>query len=171
MKTTHAVLPVLALLLVGCTSTDGDVVATSEPRAAQSSAPATDSETPSEETEPEQESDDGEPEVLCEDISPELLAKIQAGAQDGTGMVLTRGAAYRSPDFEKAWFVAAEFTATGIDPQVGVWVTNDLDPSGGIVMSADSFAKEFTVWPDASTTDAAISAADPSIAVAEECLG
>lgn len=168
MKTTYAALLVLVLLLAGCGgSTDDDLITSSEPSAAESPVPAT--VTATEETEPE--SEEGEPDALCEDVSPELLAKIETGAQDGTGMVVTRGAAYRSPDFEKAWFVAAGFTATGIDPQVGVWVTNDLDPSGGIVMSADGIAKEFTVWPDASTTDAAISAADPSIKVAQECLG
>ena len=86
-------------------------------------------------------------------------------------MVVTRGAAYRSPDFEKVWFVAAEFTATGVEPQVGVWATNSLDPSAGILMSADNMAKQFTVWPDAATTDAQIATTDPAIGSALDCLG
>lgn len=169
MKKAYAALAVVTVLLAGCAAPEDEPARTPEPSASQPADPE-----PVESAAPEQdmeEEEEEEPAVACEEVSAELLAKIGAGAQDGTGMVVARGAAYRSPDFEKVWFVAAEFTATGVDPQVGVWATNDLDPSGGIVMSVDGFAKQFTVWPDASTTDAAISGGDPSIDVAKDCLG
>lgn len=139
-----------------------DVAADEAAAAAETTATEPEPE-PTEEPAPERD-------PACEDVSPELLASIGVGAEDGTGLAMTRAVAYRSPDYAKVWFVAGEFTATGVDPQVGVWARNDLEVSGGITMAVDGMAQEFTVWPDADTTDAAISKADPSVAMAKECL-
>lgn len=107
----------------------------------------------------------------CESVDQAVLDAIAAGAQDGTGLALTEGAAYRSPDHEKVYLVAATFTATGVEDQVGVWATNSIDPaSPGIMMSVDGMAQQFTVWPVAEDTDAAISPADPSVTAARDCL-
>lgn len=109
--------------------------------------------------------------VACESVSKAMLKGIASGAQDGTGLKPIRGAAYKSPDFEKVYFIAMEFSADGVDSQVGVWASNSLKPGGGILMSVDGFAKQFTVWPDAENTDAQISPADPGVEAAKSCLG
>jgi hypothetical protein len=106
----------------------------------------------------------------CEPVPSGLLEAIAKGAEAGVGpMTLTRGRAYRSPDFSKVWFVAASLQAEGISPTDGVWATNSLEPGGGALMAVDGVAKEFTVWPDADSTAARISAADPAVAAAKNC--
>jgi|SRR5665811_377178 len=89
----------------------------------------------------------------AEPASDALLQEIASGEQEGVGMVPVRGMTVRSDDYEEAYFVAMEFSATGIDNQVGVWVTNDLDDPG-MVFAVDGTAKEFAVWPDGGKTDA-----------------
>jgi hypothetical protein len=107
----------------------------------------------------------------CEPVPQELVDSINRGAEDGSGMVVDRAAAYRSPNHEKVYFVAGHFTAPGVDDATGVWVTNSIDPAApGILMAADAFAQQFTVWPDADKTDAAIGLADPGIPAAKDCL-
>jgi hypothetical protein len=54
--------------------------------------------------------------------------------------------------------------------QVGVLAATALTGSGGMVLAIDGPAKQFTTWPDADKTDAAISETDPSVAAAKACL-
>ena len=81
-----------------------------------------------------------------------------------------RGVAVKSEDFSNVYMVAMEFSATGIENQVGVWATNSLTASGGTMMAVDGTAKEFTVWPDADQTDAAITSSDDGVAEARAAL-
>lgn len=106
----------------------------------------------------------------CLTTEPALLQNIAAGAQAGTGLKMTgRAKAVRSPDHVNVFLVAAEFTATGVPTQVGVWATNRLDGSGTF-MSVDGLAKQFTSWPDAANTGAKISAGAPAVSAARSCL-
>ena len=93
-----------------------------------------------------------------------------SGAEGGTGAKFVRASAVKSPDFAKIYFIAVEFSATGVDNQIGVFVSNSLTDGGSRVMAVDGGATQFTVWPDADKTDAAISGADPSVAAAKACL-
>jgi hypothetical protein len=68
------------------------------------------------------------------------------------------------------YVVAVKFSATGVASQVGVFAATSLTGSGGMVLAIDGPAKQFTVWPDADKTDAAISETDPSVAAAKACL-
>lgn len=107
----------------------------------------------------------------CETVEQATLDSISSGAQEGTGLALVRGSAYRSPNHGEVYLVAAEFTADGIDGEVGVWATNSLDPaSPGMIMSVDRMAQGFTVWPDAIGTATAISPEDPIVQTALDCL-
>ncbi len=107
--------------------------------------------------------------VSCEVASMDLLDNIAMLAQEGTGLSPVRGFYVKSRDFTSVYFVAMEFSATGIENQIGVWVSNKSDGSGAI-FSADGFAKEFTDWFHADETDVAISAADPSIDLVRTCF-
>lgn len=106
----------------------------------------------------------------CIPVDRAMIDGIVSGAQDGTGMQGVSAAAVKSPNFENVYFISVEFSATGVDNQVGVWASNSLTPGEGLILSASSMAKQFTVWPDAASTDAQISPTDPSIAAAEACL-
>ena len=103
-----------------------------------------------------------EPRVECLEVGQDLAEAIMLGAT-ATGMSAIRGSAVKSPDFEKVYFIAVEFTLAGADNVVGVWASNSLERGGGIIMAADAFVKEFTDCGDAASTAAAISGADPSI--------
>jgi hypothetical protein len=82
-----------------------------------------------------------------------------------------QAAAVRSPDFEKVFFIAVRFTVTGVDdPVVGVWASNSLKPGGGLIMSVDNVAQEFSDWGAAEETDAAIDPADPATDAAAACV-
>jgi hypothetical protein len=83
-------------------------------------------------------------------------------------MIPVVGFAVKSPDFSNVYFLAIQFSATGIDDQIGVWARNGID--SGTIMSVDSIAQNFTVWPDADGTAAAIASNDPSVSSAKSCL-
>jgi hypothetical protein len=106
--------------------------------------------------------------VQCIAIPSVVLADIASGEESGVGMIPVVGYAVKSPDFSNVYFLAIQFSATGIDDQIGVWARNGID--SGIIMSVDSIAQNFTVWPDADGTDAAIASNDPSVSSAKPCL-
>lgn len=113
--------------------------------------------------------DPSDAEVECLRVDREMADLIMT-AGTGAGMAAVRASAVRSPDFEQVFFIAVEFSLTGTSNTVGVWASNSLAPGGGLVLSADAFAKEFSDLPDAATTDANISPADPSIRDARDCV-
>lgn len=157
MKTTGVILAV-ALLLAGCASegTSADEPTTAADDDTTTSAPVEDAKS--------------EPSADCKRVSRAMARAIATGREDGTGLKARRAVAVESPDFSKVYFIAMEFSAPGIGKDVGVWASNSLKPGGGIIMAADGMAQEFTVWPDADSTDAQISKADPSIESARSCL-
>lgn len=110
------------------------------------------------------------PPLDCLSVSASALETIASGAKPGTGLQPVRAAAYRSPDFEKVFFIAMEFQATGISNEVGVWASNNIETGQASIMSIDGFAQEFTDWPIGSQTQAAISPGDPSVEKARACL-
>lgn len=152
----------LATALTACSSTPStsgdDPASQEEPTTSASSAEPT-------ADEPVEEQSDE-----CLKVSPKLAKGIAKGEESGVGMKPGRAVAVKSPDFDKVYFIAMEFGATGIEDQVGVWASNSLKPGGGVILAVDGFAKEFTVWPDADKTDAAIDGADPSADAAIACL-
>lgn len=104
----------------------------------------------------------------CIQLPQSVIEAIASGEEEGVGMVPVVGYAIKSPDFNNVYFMAIEFEATGVKNQVGVWARNGIET--GLILSVDGFAKEFTVWPDASKTDAQISGADRSIDVVKKCI-
>lgn len=108
----------------------------------------------------------------CEAVPKALLDSIASGAEKDVGtLTLTNGKAYRSADYKSVFFVAAHLSAPGVKDEVGVWATNSLTSGGGLILAADGFAKQFTVWPDADKSAAKISGGDPAIDKAKDCVG
>ena len=106
----------------------------------------------------------------CLPVSADMQAAIAQGEESGVGMTPVKAAAVKSPDFQNVYFIAMEFSATGVPNQTGVWASNSLEKGGGVIMAVDGFAQQFTMWPDADTTQASISAADASVEKAKDCV-
>jgi hypothetical protein len=107
----------------------------------------------------------------CLPVPQTVMDAIASSEEQGVGMVPVEAAAWKSPDFEDVTFIAMRFSATGIEDQVGVWAMNNFDTGIGVTLAVDGTAQQFTVLPDADTTDAAIAVNDPGVDEAKDCLG
>ena len=88
--------------------------------------------------------------------------------QGGGG--LRRAYVVRSDDFEKVYMVAGDLQGAGLEGEtdIGVWATNS--PKGaGLIMAVDSVAQEFSEWPAADQTDAAIEQSAHGVDEARAC--
>ena len=151
-------LAAMVLAVAGC---GGDGAGSGDDSSADKSSSQPAAETSSESTDKPED---------CLPVSKEMSRAIATGQEDGVGMKPVAEAAVKSPDFRNAYFIAITFSATGVDDQTGVWVSNLLYPGDGIIMAADPTAQQFTDWPDADKTDAQISTDDPSVDAAKSCL-
>lgn len=81
--------------------------------------------------------------------------------------------AIKSPDFKAVWFVAAWVTGPGIpEPGTGpaVWAIGGEDLSHyGLILSANSFARQFSTYPDSGQTQAKITMDDQGARQVEKC--
>jgi len=107
---------------------------------------------------------------VCIPVSAAMGQSIMSKAAPGTSAKFTRAVAVKSPDFARVYFIAVEFAAGGVENQVGVFASSELDPVGAPIMAVDSAAKQATDWPDADKSKAAISQADPYALAAKACL-
>lgn len=168
MRTPVAAIALIALFSATACGAEGDPpgsepATTNEPMATTSAPEATTSAPEATTNEPTATTAPTE----CEEVPQRILDLIS-----GDEIEPIRGSAYRSPDYEKVYFVAIEFAAEGIPNQVGVWATTSIDPAQpGLTLAVDGFAQEFTSLPPANETEANISPADPGVEAAKECLG
>lgn len=77
-----------------------------------------------------------------------------------------------STDHPDLYLIAIQFTVTGKDRQVGVWASPNLAYDADIdqIYSADGVAFNSVGFPGTVGTDYEISAFDPGIAAAQECI-
>jgi hypothetical protein len=106
----------------------------------------------------------------CDAASQVLIDAIMTGAANDAGMKAIKGVTWKSPDYEKVWFVGIRFSATGVEDQTMVHATNSLVPGDGLILSVDGNAQQFTDWGAAKDTDAKISPADRGVDVVRACL-
>jgi hypothetical protein len=87
----------------------------------------------------------------CLPVSKALRRAIATGLTVTGGGKLGEAAAVRSEDFEKVYYVSAVILGSGLEggETVGTWATNSLRPGGGLIMAADSIAREFSDWGEA----------------------
>lgn len=145
-----AALLAVALLATGCSSTESE--AAPEEQETTTAAEPTPEPAPSEE---------------CLDVPKTLLRAIAKGANDATIKPVS-GAAVKSRDYSKVYMIAMEFNGLG-SPERGVWASNSLKRGGGVIMSVDGIAKEFTVWPNG-PADSPMSITDDGAQEALDCL-
>lgn len=110
--------------------------------------------------------------VDCLSVDSDMGISIMSESESGTGAKFVKASAVRSPNFKKVYFIAVEFSAPGVDNQVGVFASNVLTTSEGrsAPLAVDGTAQSFTTWPDADKTTSAISVADPSVDTAKACI-
>jgi hypothetical protein len=112
-------------------------------------------------------------EERCLDVPLGIVGAIAAGI-DFTTSAEPRGAqAVKSGDFETVWFVAADLEGPGLDGEgdIGVWATNNIELAGmGTIMAVNEVAQDFTDWPDADSTDAAITMSADGAEEARDCV-
>ncbi len=98
------------------------------------------------------------------------MKMIASKSAPNTGLQPVRAEAVKSPDFSDVYFVAMEFSATGVPNQVGVWALGGSLTMPSALYSVDGFANKFTSWIDGADTQAGISSTDPSVDAARACL-
>ncbi len=95
----------------------------------------------------------------CVPASELQLAVIQDGLDDiSRSNFVKAGWAVKSTDFKNVWIVAAMIYGPGMEKGVGpgIWAISGDPDNPGIILSVDNYAKEFSIWPDASKTSADI---------------
>jgi hypothetical protein len=138
MKTTLATLAaLLTLVAAGCGG------GTTEAEGITSEAAAEDAAT------------EGEPAEAsrCLHVGGSLKKAIASGLTVKYGGWLGKAAAVRSDDFERVWYVSAVILGPAIGAEtVGTWAVNvkpDAKYAGGLIIAADSVAREFSDWGEA----------------------
>ena len=83
--------------------------------------------------------------------TPILTAIAEGQILDG-GMTPVRGVVVKSADAESLYFIAMEYSSKGIDDQIGVWATSDLQ-GGTQIYAVDKVARDSTQWPRTGASD------------------
>lgn len=106
----------------------------------------------------------------CEDVPADIVASLQEGANT-KGTTLRNAKAVKSNDFESVYFISADLQGAGLEgsEDIATFTTNKLENGGGILMSVNNVAKEFFVFPDASTTDAKATMSDDGASQSQTC--
>ena len=82
----------------------------------------------------------------CLVVPQPVVGAISSGLTISGGGRVRHLRAVRSRDFAKVYFVSGVLTGSGFSGrEVATWATNKLSV-GGLIFSADSFAREFSKW-------------------------
>lgn len=101
------------------------------------------------------------------DVIAEGLSKVEGGGS------LRNAQAVKSESHSNAWFISADIQGPGLEGpnDIATWIkSGDLEEHSGILLSVDAVAKEFSGWPDGSTTDAETSLADGGAQESRTCV-
>lgn len=106
----------------------------------------------------------------CEDVPSDVVASLQEGSNT-QGITLRNAKAVKSNDFESVYFISADLQGAGLEgnEDIATFTTNKLENGGGILLSVNNVAKEFFVFPDASTTDAKATMSDDGASQSQTC--
>lgn len=105
----------------------------------------------------------------CLPVSDEMLSAIAEG-NSGPAIKPLKGVAVKSTDYSKAYMIAMEFKMGDDNPETGVWVSDSLEPGGGLLMAVDAQAVVNTQWPEARKSSFKISSADHGVQESRDCL-
>ncbi len=100
-----------------------------------------------------------------QEVDPALLTLIAEQEEDGVGgMKFKRGAAVKSRDYKNVYMIAGEFSAPGVDKEVGIWSANGKTAAVQAIFAVDGMAKEFTDWTDGDESSAKVTQAADGVA-------
>lgn len=107
----------------------------------------------------------------CLDVPEAVVASLNEGFNT-KGLTLRNSKAVKSNSFESVYFISADIQGAGLEGQddVATFGTNSLESGGGIFMAVDKVAKEFSVFPDSSTTDARATMSDDGAKESVDCV-
>lgn len=108
----------------------------------------------------------------CLSVPADIVADVESGLTVDGGGELAFARAVRSGAHEKAWFVSADLVGDGLEGgnDVATWIVTGLYSGGGMVLSVDAMAQEFSVYPDAERTAASATMADPGARASQRCV-
>jgi hypothetical protein len=116
----------------------------------------------------------GEASSRCENVPPALVAAMEEGLElTGGGGSLTNAKSVKSNDFERVYFISADIDGPGLEgpDDIGTWAkSGPLQVGGGLILSVDNVAEEFSSWPDAGTTDVEMSMEDDGAEESKDCV-
>lgn len=107
----------------------------------------------------------------CLDVPEAVVASLNEGFNT-EGLTLRNAKAVKSNSFESVYFISADIQGAGLEGEddIATFATNSLENGGGMFMSVDGVAKEFSVFPDASTTDAKATMSDDGAEQSRNCV-
>lgn len=147
-----AAVVVVSLSLAACGSSTDEAGAPSS----SSSSPASSAPAPTSEAKGEG----------CLDVSKALGDAIAGG---GDGLTWKRGAAVKSTEHKDVYYIAG-VVGDGQGEVTGVWGTTSLEAGGGLTVSVDGFAEQFTNWPKSGPNSGDMSVTDDGAVAARGCL-
>ena len=156
LKITGAVL--IGLIIIGAIASSGEQTKTENSKQEQTSQP-TETEKPVEQAN------------RCLEVPEAVVASLNEGFNT-EGLILRNAKAVKSSDFESVYFISADIQGAGLEGEddIATFTTNSLESGGGIYMSVDRVAKQFSVFPDASNTDAKATMSDDGAEQSRDCV-
>jgi hypothetical protein len=110
----------------------------------------------------------------CRNVPPGLVQGIETGLTlTGGGGTLSNAKAVKSNDFKRVYFISADIDGPGLEgpDDIGTWAkSGPLRVGGGLILSVDGVAKEFSDWGDGAKTDAQLSMEEDGAEESKECV-
>lgn len=102
----------------------------------------------------------------CVKVSNKMVSTIQDGFNDKSiKLVASTVYAVKSKDYKNVFFIAGKIG----NGEIGVWSSNSLKAGKGMIMAADAYAVELSVWPDGRKSKAKLSMFDEGFSDALHC--
>lgn len=109
----------------------------------------------------------------CRSVPPALVSAIETGLTVTGGGTLHNTQAVKSRDFNRVWFISAEIDGPGLEGEgdIGTWAkSGPLAVGGGLILSIDAVAQEFSDWGHGDTTDANLTMDDDGASGSHDCV-
>jgi len=108
----------------------------------------------------------------CQPASAAQMANIRAGVEGvQASNTVKQGFAVKSSDHVNVYLVAAKIYGPSMENGAGpgVWAISGDPSAPGLTLAVDGYAQNFTDFPDASKTQAAITLATDGVQAARDC--